>query len=97
MFDSFGFTGSKEFIINNDHKIIDKLVYGLKKSNKKDSKITLISLTFSAEAYENLSRLKSKLATTAQDLFYVINEFAKPHTLKKVKLSRGRSSARLAI
>ena len=88
LFDSFGFTGSKESIIDNDHKIIDKLVYGLKKFNKKDNKITLISLTFSAEAYKILSRLKSKLTTTAQDLFYVINEFGKTHTLKTIKLSR---------
>ena len=43
-------------------------------------------MTFSAEAYENLSRLKSKLTTTTQDLFYVINEFAKVHSLETVKL-----------
>ena len=53
MRDSFGFTGFKE------------LVYELKKFNKKDNKITLASLNFSSEADENLSRLKSKLATTA--------------------------------
>ena len=53
LLDSFGFTGFKE------------LVYGLKKFNKKDNKITLASLNFSSEADENLSRLKSKLATTA--------------------------------
>ena len=43
-------------------------------------------MTFSAEAYENLSRLKSKLTTTAQDVFYVINEFAKAYSLETVKL-----------
>ena len=31
LFDSFGFIGFKEFIIYNDRKIIDKLIYGLKK------------------------------------------------------------------
>ena len=43
-------------------------------------------MTFSAEAYKNLSTRKSKLTTTAQDLFYVMNyEFAKTHNLKTVQ------------
>ena len=43
-------------------------------------------MTFSAEAYEKLSSRKSKLKATAQDLFYIINEFAKAHNLKTVNL-----------
>ena len=86
LFENFCFTGFKEFIVNSDCKIIDKLLFELKKFNKKDNKITLVSLTFSAEGYENLSKLKSKLTTITQDLFYVINEFAKAHNLKTIKL-----------
>ena len=86
LFDGFGCTGFKEFIIDNNCKIIWKIIYGLKKSNKKDNKITLVSLTFSVEVYEKLSSQKTRLLTRAQDSFYVINEFAKAHNLKTVKL-----------
>ena len=54
LFHSFGFIASKEFIVDNDCKIIDDIIYGLKIFNKKDSKITLVSLTFFAEVYEKL-------------------------------------------
>ena len=86
MFDSFDILGFKEFIIDNDCKIIDKINYRLIKFNEKDNNIALVSLTFSAEMYEKLSSPKSKLTATAQDLFYVINEFEKVHNLKTVKL-----------
>ena len=39
LFDSYGFIGLKEFIIDNDRKLIDKFFYGLEKINKKDKKI----------------------------------------------------------
>ena len=35
LFDSFGFIGLKEFIIDNDKQIIDQFFYGLEKINKK--------------------------------------------------------------
>lgn len=85
MFHSFAFIASKEFIVDNDCKIIDDIIYELKIFNKKDSKITLVSLTFFAEVYEKLWR-KSKVTTTVQYLFCVINEFGKTHNLKTVKL-----------
>ena len=49
-------------------------------------KFTLVSLTFSAVAYEKSSKLKSTLTPSAQNLFYVIIEFAKALNLKTVKL-----------
>ena len=45
-FDSLGFTGFKEFIIDNDLNIIDKLLYNVNKFNKNDEKINLINLKF---------------------------------------------------
>ena len=36
LFDSFGFTGFKKFIIDNDLGAIDKLLFNLQKFNKKD-------------------------------------------------------------
>ena len=47
LFYSLGFTGFKEFIIDNDLNIIDKLLYNVNKFNKNDEKINLINLKFS--------------------------------------------------
>ena len=38
LFDSFGFVGLKELIIDNDCETIDKFFYGLEKINKNDKK-----------------------------------------------------------
>ena len=55
LFDSFGFTGLKKFIIDNDEKLINKVLFNLKKFGKNDRKITLISLTF---LWFNMKKLK---------------------------------------
>ena len=49
LFDSFGFAGFKEFMVDNDIDIVHKLLFNFKKFNKKDTKINLVSLTFSIE------------------------------------------------
>ena len=36
LFDSFGFAGFKQFIVDNDMNIIDKLLFNLKKINKRN-------------------------------------------------------------
>ena len=46
LFDSFGFEGFKEFIIDNDRNILNKILFGIKKFKKKDKKVTLITLKF---------------------------------------------------
>ena len=38
LFDSFGFTGFKQFIVDNDKNIIDKMLFNLEKFNKKRRK-----------------------------------------------------------
>ena len=38
MFDSFGLEGFKQFVIQYDQKIIDKILYGVEKFNKKTIK-----------------------------------------------------------
>ena len=38
LFDSFGFERFKVFILSNDATLIDKLLYGVNKFNKKDKK-----------------------------------------------------------
>ena len=40
LFDSFGFEGFKEFVLQNDQKVLNKILYG------KDNKMTLTTLKF---------------------------------------------------
>ena len=82
LFDSYGFIELKEFIIDNDRKIIDKFFHGLSKMSKKDSAINLTYVEFVPPAYEKINRFR--LATTAQEFFHTLNEFSKTHRLKKV-------------
>ena len=83
LFDSYGFTGFKIFITDDDKSTINKILYSINKFNKKDDIVTLISLTFSVDAYENLNLSElTKLSATAADLFHVINEFGKIHKIK---------------
>ena len=51
-FDSYDFVGLKEFIIDNDRKLIDKFFHGLSKMNKKGSAINLTYVEFTPPAYE---------------------------------------------
>ena len=53
LFDSFGFERFKEFIIDDDRNILNKILFGIKKSKKK-KKDTLITLRFSMIKYEKI-------------------------------------------
>ena len=83
LFHSFGFTGFKQFIVDNDLDIIDKILFNLQKFNKKDSKIKLVSLTFSIESNQKTKgKSLNNLANAAKDFFHLLSEFGK---LKKTK------------
>ena len=73
MFDSFGFEGFKEFVIQDDQTIINKIFYGVEKFDKKDNKITLVTLRFSIVEYRKLDNFY-KLSKTTDDLTHMINE-----------------------
>ena len=77
MFDSFGFIGLKDFIIDDDRQILDKFFYGLEKINKNDKKINLTYLRFDIVSFKKIN--KSSLTPTAQDFFHSLNEFVKVH------------------
>ena len=74
MFDSFGFKGFKEFVIQDDQKIINNIFYGAEKFDGKDNKITLVTLRF--PEYRKLKNF-DKLSKTTVDLLYLINEYGK--------------------
>ena len=80
LFDSFGFEGFKKFIIDNDKKVLNKVLFGLHKFKKSDQKITLISLRFSMSEYEKIKNTK-QLKTTTQDLLHLMYEFGRLHNL----------------
>ena len=76
LFDGFGFEGFKKFIIDNDRKVLNKVLFGLNKFQKSDHKITLISIKFSMSEYEKIKDTK-QLKTTTQDLLHLMYEFGK--------------------
>ena len=84
LFDSFGFIGLKEFIIDNDKQIIDQFFYGLEKINKKDKIINLTYVRFDNESYKKLN--KASLTPTARDFFLSLREFSKVHNESMVDI-----------
>ena len=83
LFDSFDFTGFKQFIVDDDKNKIDKMLFNLEKFNKKDTKVNLVSLTFSIEPYKKIKEKSlDNLTNTAKDFFHLLSEFGK---LKKQK------------
>ena len=77
LFDSFGFVGLKEFIIDNEKQIIDQFFYGLEKINKKDKIINLTYVHFDNESYKKVN--KDSLTPTARDFFHGLSQFSKVH------------------
>ena len=86
MFVSYGFTGFKNFIVDSDKNIINRTLYSINNINKKDDIVSLVSLKFLEDAYQNLNRSElAKLSATAADCFQqtiLINECAKLHNIK---------------
>ena len=76
--DSFGFEGFKEFILQDDRKTLNKIPYRIKRFEKSDNKVTIITLTFSMNEYEKIKNA-NQLSTPTQDLFHIINELRKKH------------------
>ena len=84
LFDSHGIDSFKYFIVDNDEKIIDEILYDFKKckSNNPISEIKLCSMTFDLNVWEKMSnQKKSQLNETATYFFHLLYQSAK---LKKV-------------
>ena len=77
LFDSFGFIGLRDFIIDDARLILDKFFYGLDKINKNDKKINLTYVRFDITEYKKIN--KNALTQTAQDFFHSLNQFTKIH------------------
>ena len=54
------------------------MLFNLKKFNKKDTKINLVSLTFSVKNYKKIKeKNQEKLTNTAKGFFHLLSEFGK--------------------
>ena len=75
-FDSFRLDSLKHFIIQDDQKIIEKILFGTKKMTRADNKITLCKMQFNLNAYKNLSKKElDSLSDTATIFFHFIQAF----------------------
>ena len=79
LFDSHGLDGFKYFIVDNDEKIIDKLLYNFKncKNDNADAKIKLCTMS---------NHKKSQLNETATYFFHLLYQFAKLKKTNKMKI-----------
>ena len=86
LFRSFGILELKNFIISEDSKIINKIVFGYERFKMFDDKATVVEFAFwnfSCASFKNLSDKEwSKLSETAQDLFSLFNQFFMLHKVK---------------
>ena len=85
LFDSFGFEGFKKFIIDNDKNVLNKILFGIKKFQKKDQKINLVSIKFSMKEYEKIKN-EHRLRPTTQDLLHLMYEYGRLHKINDTVL-----------
>ena len=75
-FDSYGLDGLKHFIIQDDRKIIDKILIGIDKMDRTDKKLTLCKIKFSLSACKELTEDEIlSLSDTARQFFYFVQSF----------------------
>ena len=89
LFDSHGLEGFKCFIVDNDEKIIDELLYNFKncKVDNADTKIKLCTMTFDSTIWEKMSnQKKSQLNETATNFCHLLYQFAKLKKINKMNI-----------
>lgn len=80
-FDSFGLDGLKNFVIQDDQKIVQKR--GIEKMTKTDNKLTLVKINFSLKTFATLKSGEfESMSKTAQVFNHFIESFGKLHQLK---------------
>ena len=80
LFDSLGLDGFKIFIVHNDERIIDKLLFNFKKCkiSLTDQKIMLCEMKLSKSTWENMPHTKKEqLTEMAQNFFHLLQQFTK--------------------
>lgn len=79
LFDSLGLDGFKIFVVNNQEKVINDLLYNFKRCESQSKvKLTLCSMKFCVEKWRQMpQKIKSQLTETAQNFFNLLEQFAK--------------------
>ena len=79
LFNSLGLDGFKVFVVNNQETVINELLYDFKRCESKSNKrLTLCSMKFCVDTWQKMSqKTKSQLTETAQNLFHLMEQFAK--------------------
>ena len=81
LFDSFGFEGFKQFVMQDNTKLLNKILFGIERFKRKDSKVTLIMLKFSMGEYKKING--NRLSTTTIDLLHLMYQYDKLHNIKR--------------
>ena len=75
-FYSFGLDGLKHFIMQDDRKIVEKVLFGTEKMTRTDNKTTLCKIQFNLNACKNLSKVElDSLSDTATIFFSLYTSF----------------------
>ena len=75
-FDSFSVDGLKNFIIQDDKKVIEKILFKTDQMKRTDDKITLVNIRFNLNACNDLSKKEfGALSDTATNFFYFVQAF----------------------
>ena len=75
LFDSLGLDGFNFFIVDNDEKIIDQLLFNFKKRkiSLTDQTLTLCGMKFSVDSWKNMTHTQK----TGEIFFHLLQQFAK--------------------
>ena len=72
----FGLYGLKAFIIQDDKKVVQTILFGTEQMTRTDNKISLVNIRFNLNAFKNLSKKKlDVLSDTATNFFHFIQAF----------------------
>ena len=75
-FNSYGLSGLKHFIIQDDRKITDKILIGIDKMDRTDNKTTLCKVKFSLSVWKELTEDEIlSISETARQFFYFVQSF----------------------
>ena len=66
----------KSFIIQDDQKVVEKILLRTEQLTRTDKKITSVNIKFSLNAYKNLSKNElDNLSDAARNFFYFVQSF----------------------
>ena len=78
LFDGLGVEGCKFFIVDNDNKIINQLLYDFKKCEpKSNQKLKLCAMKFCVETSQKMSHKVKDQLTDTVFFFHLLEQFAK--------------------